>query len=91
MLYHADIDECTSGGHNCDSTERATCTNTIGSYLCSCKEGYLGDRKSCIFPPGHYIVVNELMNINHSLYTLKDQRNRVKSLKQNNKERTLNK
>ena len=36
--YHADIDECSSGSHNCDSDERATCTNTIGSYLCSCKE-----------------------------------------------------
>ena len=40
------------------------------------------------FPPRYYLVVNEgLWSINHSLYTLKDQRNRVKILKQNNKER----
>lgn len=26
---------------------RATCTNTIGSYLCSCKEGYGGDGRTC--------------------------------------------
>ncbi|CAH3190228.1 unnamed protein product, partial [Porites evermanni] len=45
-----DIDECSSGSHNCDSDERATCTNTIGSYLCSCKEGYEGDGRTCSLP-----------------------------------------
>ena len=50
--YHADIDECSSGSHNCDSDERATCTNTIGSYLCSCKEGYEGDGRTCSLPTG---------------------------------------
>ena len=38
-----DIDECSSSpcGH--------TCTNTVGSYVCSCYDGYVldGDGLSC--------------------------------------------
>ncbi|XP_065180412.1 fibrillin-1-like [Sycon ciliatum] len=40
-----DIDECSTGGHNCDSM--ATCKNTIGSFECSCKSGYYGNGTSC--------------------------------------------
>lgn len=65
MFYHADMDECLNASHNCD--ERGNCTNTIGSYLCSCKEGYIGDGKSCIFLPGNYLVVNERMDINATI------------------------
>ena len=31
-----DIDECSSGVHNCAQN----CTNTVGSYTCSCRSGY---------------------------------------------------
>lgn len=31
-----DIDECTEGIDGCNQT----CTNTIGSYACSCRSGY---------------------------------------------------
>ena len=31
-----DIDECTEGTHLCSQT----CTNSIGSYSCSCGSGY---------------------------------------------------
>ena len=31
-----DIDECAEGIDSCDQT----CTNTLGSYLCSCGSGY---------------------------------------------------
>ena len=40
-----DIDECTTGLNNCDGN--ATCTNTNGSYFCTCFEGYTGDGYSC--------------------------------------------
>ena len=40
-----DIDECTTGLNSCDGN--ATCTNTIGSYFCTCFEGYTGDGFDC--------------------------------------------
>ena len=40
-----DIDECLITSHACDVT--ANCTNTDGSYNCTCKEGYTGDGDSC--------------------------------------------
>ena len=40
-----DIDECLIISHACDVT--ANCTNTDGSYNCTCKEGYTGDGESC--------------------------------------------
>ena len=38
-------DECRSGDHNC--SENALCTNTYGSYACTCKQGYSGDGHTC--------------------------------------------
>ena len=38
----ADIDECLNETlHNCN--KNATCTNTIGSYTCTCPKNYDGD------------------------------------------------
>lgn len=37
-----DVDECSTGAHNCDITSRATCTNTPGSFTCRCLAGYQG-------------------------------------------------
>jgi len=53
LIYPADIDECSSGSHSC-LVDTATCTNTIGSYICACKPGYVGDGKtSCtVIAPG---------------------------------------
>ena len=39
-----DTDEC-STDNNCD--ERATCSNSEGSYYCYCQEGFHGDGLSC--------------------------------------------
>lgn len=47
-----DIDECTSGVHNCHV--HATCINTDGHFVCECSSGYEGDGISCagnIFGP----------------------------------------
>ena len=36
-----DINECSAGGNNCDPN--AECTNTLGSFTCTCNQGYSGD------------------------------------------------
>ena len=54
ILFYADVDECSSGIHSCLS-DKATCTNTIGSYTCACKPGYQGDGKTSCIAPGKFI------------------------------------
>uniref|UniRef100_A0A0G4HN54 EGF-like domain-containing protein n=1 Tax=Chromera velia CCMP2878 TaxID=1169474 RepID=A0A0G4HN54_9ALVE len=41
----SDINECTTGGHNCNA--QATCTNSDGGFGCACNEGWQGDGVSC--------------------------------------------
>ena len=41
LLVAADINECQRNTHNCNVS--ATCTNTPGSFFCTCKPGYTGD------------------------------------------------
>ena len=41
------IDECVSGVHDCHSS--ASCTNTVGSYTCTCNRPYVGDGKTCTY------------------------------------------
>ena len=45
MFLILDINECSSNSHGCDVN--AVCSNTLGSYICSCKAGFSGDGKNC--------------------------------------------
>jgi len=45
VCFHVDINECESNTDNCN--ENADCTNTEGSFTCSCNPGYTGDGVSC--------------------------------------------
>ena len=45
MAYVADIDECASDSHDCG--DNSQCTNVMGSFSCSCNNGYTGDGKTC--------------------------------------------
>ena len=45
MLLCVDINECEDLTALCDSN--AECTNTQGSYECTCGDGYSGDGLSC--------------------------------------------
>lgn len=45
MNMVCDANECLDGTHNCDTN--ATCANTIGSFVCACNVGYVGNGTSC--------------------------------------------
>ena len=45
LAMHADINECDNDDDNC--SENANCTNTEGSFTCSCNPGYTGDGVNC--------------------------------------------
>ena len=40
-----DIDECAEKTDTCD--KHSACTNTIGSFTCTCQDGYSGDGHVC--------------------------------------------
>jgi len=40
-----DVNECDLGTDDCDVN--ADCINTLGSYICKCKQGYTGDGNMC--------------------------------------------
>lgn len=45
LCVFADINECEIGAHNCD--RHAICTNTAGSFKCSCSPGWIGNGIKC--------------------------------------------
>ena len=45
FVFASDIDECTALPSACHVN--AQCTNTIGSYRCTCNPGYTGNGKTC--------------------------------------------
>ena len=40
-----DFDECYSNSSNCDVN--AACTNTLFSFVCTCKQGFIGNGTTC--------------------------------------------
>ena len=51
FLTRIDIDECASGVNDCHGS--ALCTNTVGSFNCSCNNPYTGDGKTCNLVTGN--------------------------------------
>ena len=45
LCVYSDVNECAIGTDTCD--DNAICTNTEGSYDCTCREGYTGDGENC--------------------------------------------
>ena len=45
-LHHTDVDECERDADNCDVN--ANCSDTEGSFNCTCVTGYEGDGMNCI-------------------------------------------
>jgi len=45
MCGNVDIDECATNMAKCDT--HASCSNTAGSFTCTCNEGYSGNGLTC--------------------------------------------
>ena len=45
VLISLDIDECSADPDSCD--QNADCSNSKGSYSCTCRIGFTGDGKTC--------------------------------------------
>ena len=43
--FTTDVDECKATSGKCHN--EAACNNTRGSYVCTCKLGYIGDGRNC--------------------------------------------
>ena len=68
LQNHVDIDECADDIDSCASD--ANCTNTDGSFLCTCNQGYEGDGNSCegnMIPATNQFIFVECCNC-HMLY-----------------------
>jgi len=57
----SDMDECSADSGPCD--ENADCTNTDGSYSCTCKQGFTGDGSACEGMLEYYFVYKSDWNI----------------------------
>lgn len=62
--FSADIDECKNGVNNCHLD--AECSNSIGSFFCTCHPGYSGDGVTCsgmeVYEAIHYCVSTHIEN-----------------------------
>lgn len=45
FLSYLDRDECLTNTHDCDPN--AYCTNSNGTFDCTCNEGFTGNGKTC--------------------------------------------
>ena len=54
-----DVNECTTRKHNCHAA--ASCTNTVGSFRCTCNSGYSGNgvtcQAGCMSAKPHFIIL----------------------------------
>lgn len=60
-LFDLDVDECATDMDNC--AQQATCTDTEGSFTCTCNTGYTGDGMTCtgiyVCPTDYIIIIKQ--------------------------------
>ena len=59
LIFSTDTDECKTTPQKCHVN--AACNNTYGSYVCTCKPGYVGDGRDCA---GTVNSIKNLWNLN---------------------------
>ena len=64
----ADIPECERGLDDCD--QNATCTNTIGDYICTCNIGFTGDGYMCLGQLQQFLFDYTALHFRHFNMTL---------------------
>ena len=63
MYTGTDVDECAQGVDNC--RDYATCNNTMGSFECTCDEGFTEDGEICI---GEYEIIVSCIQLSALLF-----------------------
>ena len=53
-----DFDECSLGSHDCSAD--AYCSNTVGSFTCTCNRGFVGDGKTCLSKKRKFYTYNAI-------------------------------
>ncbi|RMX43884.1 hypothetical protein pdam_00021081 [Pocillopora damicornis] len=76
-MVNEDMDECKFNISDCDVN--ANCTNTYGSYKCTCKVGYNGDGRSCSVTT-IYIFCYTFCNDKRNYMTMGHKNDKVKNL-----------
>ena len=62
LTFLTDIDECATPDTNeCDTN--AECSNTEGSYTCSCRVGYTGDGKNCAGNEIYIFIIHQIFSL----------------------------
>ena len=56
LLIYTDVNECDRGLDNCDIN--AECSNTVGSFHCTCNMGYTGTGVTSECSESHALLVN---------------------------------
>ena len=64
LIFFTDIDECTDISKN-NCSLNANCTDTIGSYDCTCQIGYSGNGYIC---DGRHIMTGPFSSVGTPVY-----------------------
>ena len=68
FLLRTDIDECRTHLGKCHVN--ATCNNTHGSHVCTCKPGYTGDGHNCTGTVDNLESLPILLEFNNNFFTV---------------------
>ena len=64
--FLSDIDECSTGVDKCDAN--AYCTNTVGSYKCTCEAGYVGNGFKCTGKLHYSAIIYVIITLNMQVH-----------------------